>query len=91
MLEHLCKAGEQFGVGECLKERCVNQRESGLRKRTDLIFQSVEIDAVLSSYGSIDHAEQRRGNIDEVDSPFERRGSETADVGHRSATETDEQ
>ena len=43
----------------------------GRSKDADFILQTVEVDARLASHGSVDHGEQRSGNVDVGDAPLE--------------------
>ena len=64
----------------------MEQHISGVSKRSDLVFQVIEVDARLSAYSRIDHRQQSSGKVDEGNATFKRRSSEASKVCHHAAT-----
>lgn len=76
---------------EAAQEFGFQQNAGGGSKDADFILQTVEVDARLASHGSVDHGEQRSGNVDVGDSPLEGGSGKTAEVGHHAPAQVDEQ
>ena len=76
---------------EAAQEFGFQQHAGGRSKNTDFILQTVEVDARLASHGSVDHGEQRSGNVDVGDAPLEGGSGKTAKVGHHATAQIDEQ
>ena len=91
VLQHLRIAGEEVMGIEAAQELGFQQHAGGRSKDADFILQTVEVDARLASHGSVDHGEQRSGNVDVGDAPLEGGSGKTAKVGHHATAQIDEQ
>ena len=91
VLEHLGIARAQVLAVERGKEVGAQQHEACLGKDANLVFQSAEVDAGLSAHRGVDHAQQRGGDIDEVDTPLEGGCRHAAEVGHHASAQADDQ
>ena len=67
------------------------QHTGGRSKDADFILQPIEVDARLASHGSVDHGEQRSGDVDVGDSPLEGGSGKATEVGHHATAQVDEQ
>ena len=85
MLQHLGIARADVVAVERLQKHRVENYVVGIAEHSNLVFQSIEVDARLSAHRRIDHREQRGGNVDEPHASLERRGGKSAKVGHHAA------
>ena len=56
-------------------------------KNTNLVLQSSEVDAGLTSNGGVNHREKCGGDVDIVDASFKGGSGKTTQVGHHASTE----
>ena len=91
MLQHLGVARTEVLGVERVEKAGVYNDEACVGERSYLVLQSAEVDARLASHRRVDHSEQRRGYVYEVDAALECGGSESAEVGYHAAAEVYEQ
>ena len=91
MLQHLGISTADILLIQRLEPSGIKEHKAGIAEHTDFILQSTEVDTGLPAHAGIHHGEERRRNIDEVDSTFESRGGESSEVGHHSSSQVDQQ
>ena len=88
MLQHLCIARAKIVGIECTQERRMYPYTLSRTKDANLVFQSVKINARLTTDSGIDHSQQRGRDIDEIYPTLERGRSEAAQVSDHPAAQT---
>lgn len=91
VLQHFGIAGEEVVCIEAAQELRFEQYTIGGSEGTDFVLQPVEVDARLSAYRGIDHGQQSGGDVDVGDAALEGGGGKTAEVGHHTASQVDEE
>jgi len=89
VLDHLGIAREELLRRESAEEGCRDYHHIGLTDNAYLVFQAVEVYAGLASYGSVDGAEKRCGNINERYAALEGGGSEGSEIGYGATADVD--
>ena len=86
VLQHFCIARTDVLCIQSTKKFRVEDDIFGVVEDTNLILQSIEVDARLAAHRSIDHSEQGSRDVDEVDATLEGGSGEATEVGHHAAT-----
>ena len=91
MLDHFGITRQQIFPVKGVEKRGMDQNHIGNTERTDLVFETVEIDARLPSHRCINHRQQGCGKIDKRNSPFVSRGSKTSKVANHATAQVDQE
>ena len=79
--------GKDYVTGKEAKNIRIDENKLGLMKRTNEILPNGVIDACLSTDGSVDHAEQRRGNLYDRYATENSGGDEACHIGDDAAAQ----
>lgn len=90
VFEHLGIARTDVVVVERVEEKCVENDEPAVAEHSYLVLQSPEVHSGLASHRCVDHGEQCRWDVDEVDAALECRCGESSEVCHHASSEVDE-
>jgi hypothetical protein len=91
MLEDFGKAAAKLSLREGLQKFRVDEDGSGVAEHADDVLDMVEIYAYLAADGGVCHGEQAGGHLHEADSPQVSCRTESAQVAHNPASQTNQQ
>ena len=86
-LDHLAEAGDQLGTRQGRDQLEVAEHTGRFMERADEVLARTRVDAGLAAHGGVDHAEQRRRDVDDPDAAQPGGRDEAADVSRGAATE----
>ena len=91
VLDDFGPAVAEMAFGKGAEDERVDDDRPRLGERADEVLPARVVDAGLAADGGVHHAEEGRGNVDEVDAAQAGRGGEAGQVGDDAAAEADDE
>ena len=88
--DHLAEAAPELAVGQRAQPRGIDQHRAGLVERADEVLALREVDAGLAADRGIDHREQGRGHLHDVDAAVVHRRGERSGIADDTTAERDD-